>query len=139
MEKRSKIAIPPGATIEEQLEDKNMSLKEFASKMGMPKEQIRKLMDGKTQLTPEIADRLEIVLGVPAEFWSKLETIYREKENTMERKIGEEYVYVQFTSGPFVKVTVDIYEGKTFDECVKMRSPNIEAYYDYEAREWIPI
>lgn len=30
-------------------------------------------------MTPEVAVRLEIVLGVPARFWNNLEAIYREK------------------------------------------------------------
>lgn len=30
-------------------------------------------------LTPEAAVKLEMVLGIPAEFWSNLEAIYREK------------------------------------------------------------
>ena len=31
------------------------------------------------QLTPEVAFRLEMVLGIPANFWNSLEAIYREK------------------------------------------------------------
>ena len=75
---RSYIAIPPGATIKEQLDDKGMSLKEFATKMGMSESYISKLINGDVQLTPKIAVKLEAVLGVPAKFWNNLEAIYRE-------------------------------------------------------------
>lgn len=51
---RNFIATPPGATIKEQLLDRGLSQKEFAV-------------------------RLEMVLGVPAKFWNKLEATYREK------------------------------------------------------------
>ena len=75
----SHIATPPGATIKEQLNDRGMSQKEFAARMDMSEKHISKLINGEVQLTPEVAVRLEIVLGVPAKFWNNLEAIYREK------------------------------------------------------------
>lgn len=87
---RSYIATPPGATIKEQLNDRGMSQKEFAARMDMSEKHISKLINGDVQLTPEVAVRLEVVLGVPAKFWNNLEAIYREKlvkveaENAME-------------------------------------------------------
>ena len=76
---RSFIATPPGATIKEQLIDRGLSQKEFALRMGMSEKHISKLINGDVQLTPEVAVRLEMVLGVPAKFWNKLEATYREK------------------------------------------------------------
>ena len=73
------IATPPGATIKEQLKDRGMSQKEFAARMDMSEKHISKLINGEVQLTPEVAVRLEMVLGVPAKFWNNLEAIYREK------------------------------------------------------------
>lgn len=73
------IAIPPGATIKEQLEDRGMSQKEFAARMDMSEKHISRLMNGEVQLTPDMAYRLEMVLGLPARFWSNLEAIYRER------------------------------------------------------------
>ena len=76
---RSIIATPPGATIKEQLNDRGMSQKEFAVRIDMSEKHVSKLINGEVQLTPEVAVRLEIVLGVPARFWYNLEAIYREK------------------------------------------------------------
>ena len=76
---RSYIATPPGATIKEQLEDRGMSQKEFASRMGMSEKHISHLINGDVQLTSDVAYRLEMVLGLPAKFWNNLEAIYREK------------------------------------------------------------
>ena len=76
---RSYIATPPGATIKEQLNDRGMSQKEFAARMDMSEKHISKLINGDVQLTPEVAVRLEMVLGVPAKFWNNLEAVYREK------------------------------------------------------------
>ena len=87
---RSFIATPPGATIKEQLNDRGMTQKEFAARMDMSEKHISRLINGDVQLTPEVAVRLEVVLGVPAKFWNNLEAIYREKlikveaENAME-------------------------------------------------------
>ncbi len=76
---RSYIATPPGATIKEQLEDRGMSQKEFASRMGMSEKHISHLINGDVQLTSDVAYRLEMVLGLPAAFWNNLESLYREK------------------------------------------------------------
>ena len=76
---RSFIATPPGATIKEQLNNKGMSQREFAARMDMSEKHISKLINGEVQLTPEVAVRLEVVLGVPAKFWNNLEAVYREK------------------------------------------------------------
>ena len=60
------IAIPPGATIREMLDDRKMSDTVFAFRMGM-------------SLADRVAYRLELVLGPPAKFWTNLEAIYRKK------------------------------------------------------------
>ena len=76
---RSFIATPPGATIKEQLLDRGLSQKEFAVRMGMSEEHISRLINGEVQLNPDVAIRLEMVLGIPAKFWNRLEATYREK------------------------------------------------------------
>lgn len=76
---QSYIATPPGATITEQLDDKGIGQKEFAVKMDMSEELAEELIQGNMLLTPEIAARLEFIFGVPAEFWNKMEEIYRDK------------------------------------------------------------
>lgn len=79
MKSRKTIATPPGATIREQLEDRGMTQKEFALRMDMSEKHISKLINGEVRLTPDVALRLEYVLGIPAQFWNNLEAIYQEK------------------------------------------------------------
>lgn len=87
---RSFVATPPGVTIREQLNERKMSQREFAARMNLSEKHVSKLINGDVQLTPEMAVKLEIVLGAPASFWNNLETAYREKvikieaENVME-------------------------------------------------------
>jgi HTH-type transcriptional regulator/antitoxin HigA len=91
MYSKNTIAIPPGATIREQLENRGMKQKEFALRMGLSEKHISRLINGQVELTKDVALRLESVLGVPASFWNNLEAIYREKlariiaENELER------------------------------------------------------
>lgn len=80
LESKSYIATPPGVTIQEQLDDRGMTQKKFAKRIDISEEYISKLIDGEVHLTPEMAEKLELVLGVPASFWNKLEAIYQEKQ-----------------------------------------------------------
>ena len=73
------IAIPPGETIKEQLEDRDMSQKEFARRMDLSEKHVSRLLNGKVGLTHDTALKLESVLGIKAEFWNNLENRYREK------------------------------------------------------------
>ncbi len=112
---RSYIATPPGATIKEQLEDRGMTQKEFAVRMDMSEKHISRLIHGDVQLTPDVAVRLETVLGVPASFWSNLEAIYREKmlkaesENKMDAdiEIAKKFPYAEMVQFNWVPKTTD--------------------------------
>jgi len=87
------IAVPPGSTMKEQLEYRGMTQKEFAARMDLSEKHVSHLINGSVRLTPDVANRLESVLGVPAEFWNMLESRYREMlakvedENSMEEDI----------------------------------------------------
>lgn len=107
------IAVPPGESIKEQLENRGLSQKEFALRMGMSEKHISKLINGKTELTPPTAQKLESVLGIPARFWSNLEAIYREKlakaqsENEMAKDIeaSKNFPYAQMVKFKWVNKT----------------------------------
>ena len=115
---RSYIATPPGATIKEQLNNRGMSQKEFAVRMDMSEKHISKLINGDVQLTPDVAVRLEMVLGVPAKFWNNLEAIYREKivkaeaENAMDAdaELARQFPYSEMAKFGWVPETRDAKE-----------------------------
>lgn len=73
------IAIPPGYTIEEQLNENQLTQKEFAKLMELSENSVNALISGQMLLSTDIATKLEKVLGMTAQFWLNLETIYREK------------------------------------------------------------
>lgn len=90
---KTHIAIPPGETIREMLEDRGMSQKEFAKRMDLSEKHVSKLINGHVGLSCEVAERLELVLGMPATFWNNLEKLYKESlakvdaENKLERNL----------------------------------------------------
>lgn len=115
---RSFIATPPGATIKEQLVDRGLSQKDFAFRMDMSEKHISKLINGEVQLTPSVARRLEMVLGIPSSFWLSLEARYRDKlaqveeENQMEtdKEIAKEIPYNEMSKYKWVPQTTSITE-----------------------------
>lgn len=129
---RTYIAIPPGATVKEQLLNRGMSQKEFALRMDMSEKHISKFLNGDVILTTDMASRLEMVLGIPARFWNNLESIYREKlqlikeENEMDedKELIENYPYSQMTKLGWVEASenplVKVKELRKFFEVVKL-------------------
>lgn len=61
-----------GETIKEQVENKDMSIDEFADRMEMSSEEAEQLLDGSMAITEDVAHRLADVLGPPAWFWQNL-------------------------------------------------------------------
>jgi addiction module HigA family antidote len=76
----------PGETLQEVLNERQMTQAELAERMGRPKKTINEVIQGKSAITPETALQLERVLGLPAGFWNNLERNYREHEARTEEE-----------------------------------------------------
>ena len=72
-------AVPPGAVLEEWLEERGMSQTELAGRMNWPIKTINELIKGKTSFTQETAFQLEAVTGIEASFWTNADRIYQER------------------------------------------------------------
>jgi len=113
MRSRKTIATPPGATIKEQLNTRGMTQKEFAKRMDMSEKHISHLVNGEVRLSQDVAQRLESVLGLPAEFWNNLESRFREKlarvelENAIDedQEIAKEIPYNEMSKYHWVPET----------------------------------
>lgn len=68
---------PPGDTLLELLEEKEMLQADLARRIGRPVKTINEIIKGKAAITSETAIQLERALGVPAEFWNQREANYR--------------------------------------------------------------
>lgn len=75
---KSPIAFHPGETLHEKLMELGMGPKEFAVRTGKPEKTIIAVLKGKSSLTPDMAVRFEIVLGIPARFWLSMQRTYHE-------------------------------------------------------------
>jgi len=67
-----------------------MLQKEFAIRMDMSEKHISHLINGKVELTSDVAQRLELVLGIPAKIWNDLESRYRERLAKVNQELEDE-------------------------------------------------
>jgi len=74
------IAIPPGESIKEVIEDRAISLSELAKGISVTDAHLEKLINGDVEITVDIAERLERYLGITSQFWLNLEAIYQDKK-----------------------------------------------------------
>ncbi len=75
-----------GDTMTDILEERDLSLVEFAQRMGHTLKHARDLLDGRATINIEIAGRLEGVLGASAAFWMNRESQYREDVARFQRE-----------------------------------------------------
>lgn len=68
---------PPGATIADILDAQSYSVADFAKRMAFTSRQADDLLAGRLAISPEIARKLELVLGATTEFWMIRESQYR--------------------------------------------------------------
>lgn len=73
------MSIPPGATLREIMENKDISLKSMASKLQITPFELFNIIIGVYPMHEELAAQLEHHLDIPADFWLKLEANYRAK------------------------------------------------------------
>src|ERR1700733_719809 len=72
------LIVPPGETLEEILQERNITQAEFAKRVGKHAKTINEIIKGIAVITPETSLEFEQVLGIPAYFWNNLESRYQE-------------------------------------------------------------
>ncbi|MDJ1650243.1 MULTISPECIES: HigA family addiction module antitoxin [Gordonibacter] len=71
--------VMPGEVIKEYLDDRGMTQKEVAQRIGVSEKHLSNMLNGKTRLTEDMALKLEKVMpDVPASFWLNYEVKYQE-------------------------------------------------------------
>ena len=68
--------IPPGETLAEVLEDREMTQKELAIRTGMTEKYVNTIVNGVKPISGAFAKKLEYVLPIEAEFWTNLQSNY---------------------------------------------------------------
>ncbi len=69
---------PPGDTIASILEERGITPDDFAAAIRRPVDEVLELLQGRAELTREIAQQLANVFGATKSFWSRRESRYRE-------------------------------------------------------------
>lgn len=69
-----------------------------------PEKTISEIINGKTSITPESATQFEQVLGVPTEFWLKLEFDYQTTKAQLKTKANIESQYAELTEFPYAEM-----------------------------------
>lgn len=71
------ISFHPGTYLREWLEENNMTSKELSLRLsGKPEKTISNILTGKSSITPELAEALSLVTGIPGRMWNSLQAKY---------------------------------------------------------------
>lgn len=72
-------AFHPGYYVEEAIQDMNISQNDFAKKLGVSERTLSLFINGKIDISYNLASKLSIVLGTSIQFWFNLQRIYNKK------------------------------------------------------------
>jgi len=77
---------PPGATLLEILEAKQMTQEEFAKRANLAPMYVNQMITGEAPITPETAILLEQIVGVSAQFWNSREADYQTRKAKLQSR-----------------------------------------------------
>ena len=72
-------AFHPGYYVEEAIQDMKISQSELAKRLGVSERTLSLFIDGKIDVSYNLARRLSMVLGTSIKFWFNLQRIYNNK------------------------------------------------------------
>lgn len=84
--KDDNVPIPPGDTLRELLRERNLTTAQFALDTQFDRDYLWALMYGHQDVTPEVAEHLEIHLGTPARLWMKMQGDYDRKKKAFRKE-----------------------------------------------------
>jgi plasmid maintenance system antidote protein VapI len=78
---------PPGDTITDILEERDLSREDFADSLGESLEFTLELLEGRTSITSALAQQLSEILGASESFWLNREAQFRRRVTDLEREL----------------------------------------------------
>jgi len=96
--------------------------------MDMSEKHISRLINGKVELTHDVALRLESVFGIPAKFWNNMEAIYREQEARVHEELELEYDEEIASKMPYAKCAGFGWVPQT--QNIKKKVYNLRSYFE---------
>lgn len=70
------LLVHPGETVQDVLQDRNMTLKELSRMSKIPESRLNDVIAGKADITADLGAGLALALDVPDTFWTNLQKNY---------------------------------------------------------------
>jgi HTH-type transcriptional regulator/antitoxin HigA len=70
-------ATPPGEILQDLMEEQGLTQRDLARRADLSPKHVNQLLHGLVSLSPAVAQRLELVTGMPARMWNQLEALYQ--------------------------------------------------------------
>lgn len=125
-------ASSPGDTIADILEERNISMVEFAQRIGHKPEDAKDLLQGRASITIAVARRLERFLGASVEFWMSRDYQYR--NDTARLHVAEKDWITQLPLGDMIKfgwITPVPLPSDELDACLRFFNvPSVQAWHE---------
>ena len=71
-----KIPPHPGRLVKDEIEELGLSIAEAAKGLGVTRQQLYRVINGESAITPEMAVRLESAIGSSADAWLRMQVNY---------------------------------------------------------------
>ena len=130
-------ASPPGAIIEEFLEERGWTKAELAVRLDFSPKHVNELLKGRAAITAETAERLERVLGSTSGFWMRLESNYQQDLVRLQQleQLASQKAWLKELPLSWMKKRgwVEAYDhaGKQVEECLKFFAvASVEAWQE---------
>ena len=108
--------VPTGDYVQEWMDNNGVNAADMARRLGVSPKHISELLKAKVALTPEMADRLERVTGVPSAYWNRMEAGYRKDLIRLAAEAGlvKQYPVIRAYEIPYLRrwgfVTAEAYD-----------------------------
>ena len=93
------VAVHPGALVKDWMDEKGVAAAELASRAGISEASVRRIVEGREDITPTVAAALERATGISADFWMRVQKGYEEDWVRLTREKGAKAVRLTGVQG----------------------------------------
>ena len=93
------VAVHPGALVKDWMEEKGVAAAELAALGGISEVSVRRIVEGREDITPTVAAALERATGISADFWMRVQKGYEEDWVRLTREKGAKAVRLTGVQG----------------------------------------